>query len=111
MGTHSAPALTERRFHGSTDRTSRRHPELIAAGETGELVPPSDVQALADAILRLARDASLRACMSAASRRRAVECFGIAQMVGRYTQLYDRELARRRARGVHAGAGLGATIE
>jgi len=87
------------------------NPELIAAEETGELVPPSDVQALADAILRLARDASLRACMSAASRRRAVECFGIAQMVGRYTQLYDRELARRRARGVHAGAGLGATIE
>lgn len=37
--------------------------ELIAHGETGLLVPPSDVPALVDAVRQLASDASLRARM------------------------------------------------
>jgi sugar transferase (PEP-CTERM/EpsH1 system associated) len=85
------------------------NPELIAAGETGELVPPSDADTLCAAILRFARDPGLRTRMSAASRRHAVESFGLAHMVGRYIQVYDNEIARRLPSRVHAGAGARAT--
>lgn len=87
------------------------NPELVASQETGELVAPNDARALADVILRFARDRALRLRMSAAARRRAVECFSLEQMVSRYALVYDRELARRRSRVVHAAAGARATIE
>ncbi|HEY1327949.1 MAG TPA: TIGR03088 family PEP-CTERM/XrtA system glycosyltransferase [Casimicrobiaceae bacterium] len=87
------------------------NPELVAAGETGELVAPNDPGALAGAIVRLARDRDLRMRMSAASRRRAVDCFSLAQMVSRYTQVYDRELARGGSRAAHAQSRVRATTE
>lgn len=43
-------------------------PELVADGDTGLLVPPSDSGALADALERLALDPELRARMGAAGR-------------------------------------------
>jgi len=51
-------------------------PEVIGTdGETGLLVPPSDPDALAGAILRALRDAPLRARIGAAGRARALEKF------------------------------------
>lgn len=44
--------------------------EIVANGETGVLVPPHDVAALAGALNRLFGDASLRRQMGAAGRRR-----------------------------------------
>jgi glycosyltransferase involved in cell wall biosynthesis len=43
-------------------------PDVVLAGETGLLVPPADVAALADAIARLAGDAALRRTMGGAGR-------------------------------------------
>ncbi len=43
-------------------------PDVVISGETGLLVPPRDVAALAGAIARLAGDASLRRTMGAAGR-------------------------------------------
>jgi glycosyltransferase involved in cell wall biosynthesis len=43
-------------------------PELVRDGETGLLVPPDDPRALADAVLRLARDEALRLRLGAAGR-------------------------------------------
>jgi glycosyltransferase involved in cell wall biosynthesis len=45
----------------------------VADGETGYLVPPRDPEALADRLLRLLSDMSLRSRMSRAARRRVEE--------------------------------------
>lgn len=52
-------------------------PELIEHGETGWLVAPRDVAALADAIEKLARDSGLRAGLGGAGLRRIHERFAL----------------------------------
>jgi glycosyltransferase involved in cell wall biosynthesis len=54
--------------------------EIVLDGETGLLVDPKDVDALAAAIVRLAGDADERASFGAAGRRRAEAAFSL----GRY---------------------------
>ena len=54
--------------------------EIVVDGETGLLVDPTDPDALAGAILRLAGDAELRRSLGAAGRRRAELNFSL----GRY---------------------------
>jgi len=51
------------------------NPEIIADGKTGFLVEPFDVEAFADKIETLARDASLRKKMGEAGRERVEELF------------------------------------
>jgi len=50
--------------------------EVVVSGKTGFLVPPHDVDALAQAIATLARDPELRRRMGAAGRARIVAEFG-----------------------------------
>jgi glycosyltransferase involved in cell wall biosynthesis len=50
--------------------------QVIAAGETGELVPYGDVAALEGALLRLLSDRELADRMGAAGRLRARDRFG-----------------------------------
>jgi len=50
--------------------------DMITEGVHGYLVPPSDAQALADAVARVAQDHKLRSQMSAAARAKAVEQYG-----------------------------------
>ncbi len=54
--------------------------EVMVDGETGLLVPPGDAGALAEALLRLVRDAGLRRSLGAAGRRRYEACFTAADM-------------------------------
>jgi len=57
---------------------STRHsgiPEAVGDEETGLLVPPGDVDALADALERLLADPTLRAVFGRAGRRRVLEVF------------------------------------
>jgi glycosyltransferase involved in cell wall biosynthesis len=65
--------------------------ETVKDGETGFLVPKNDARALANRILKLVEDDSLRERMGRAGRRRALECFSwdrIAErMYERYTDL------------------------
>jgi glycosyltransferase involved in cell wall biosynthesis len=70
-------------------------PELIVDGETGMLIPPRNVSALADALARYADDPELRSSHGAAGRSRVVDSFDINDSAQAYlalfTALADRE--------------------
>jgi glycosyltransferase involved in cell wall biosynthesis len=65
--------------------------DVVAPGETGLLVPPHDVAALAEAIATLAADAGLRRRMAEAGRRRVVAEFAEAR-IARQTAALLRSL-------------------
>jgi glycosyltransferase involved in cell wall biosynthesis len=66
----------------SVDRWGPR--ELVRDEETGFLVPPGDVDALADRLVRLAGDPALRARMGAAGRRAILEHGDPAMLAHRF---------------------------
>ncbi len=62
--------------------------DAVVHNETGLLVPPGDPSALAAAILRLAKDATLRRRFGAAARARIEQYFTLEACVSRYEKLY-----------------------
>ena len=70
-------------------------PELVVEGETGLLVPPGDIDALAHALERLLADGRLRRRLGKAGRHRLEERFGLDEFRRRHLELYRRELERR----------------
>jgi glycosyltransferase involved in cell wall biosynthesis len=64
------------------------NPEVVAAGETGLLVPARDPAALAGALLRLYDDAAAGRRLGLAGRRRVEAHFDVRRMVARYEDLY-----------------------
>jgi glycosyltransferase involved in cell wall biosynthesis len=50
-------------------------PEMVVEGETGMMVPPRDVEAMAAAVVTILRDRGLAQRMGEAGRRRAAELF------------------------------------
>ncbi len=68
-------------------------PEVVLDGETGILVPPEDVDALAEGIRRLAGDAALRERMGAAGRERA-RLFSWDVVTERYLEVYGKVCGR-----------------
>lgn len=82
--------------------------EAVVHERTGLLVPPDDVDALADALSRLVREPATRARLGAAGPARVAEGFLPEQMVDAYETLY-REIAgeaaaRARATSARGGA-------
>jgi sugar transferase (PEP-CTERM/EpsH1 system associated) len=71
--------------------------ELVAAGETGALVPPGDPGALAEAIAQYVSDPARRRLCGARARERAVAQFSIGTMLASYRALYDRTLTTAEA--------------
>jgi sugar transferase (PEP-CTERM/EpsH1 system associated) len=69
--------------------------ELVLHGETGELVPPGDVQAMAEGLLRMANDPARATAMGRAGRARVERHFSLPAMVAGYRSLYQRLLAQR----------------
>lgn len=67
-------------------------PELVENGVTGILVPPRDPEALAQVIIRLAKDPDLRQRMGEAAQKRALDRFDISQTAKEYEALYLRLL-------------------
>jgi phosphatidyl-myo-inositol alpha-mannosyltransferase len=67
---------------------------VVRRGEQALLVPPRDVSALVEAIARLLDDAELRARMSVAGRRRAVQ-FGWENITAKVEDYYQLVLRRQ----------------
>ena len=70
-------------------------PEVVAAGETGLLVPPDDPAALADAVLELLGDPARAEAMDAAGLARARSEFSVAKMAERTAAVYAAASAAR----------------
>jgi L-malate glycosyltransferase len=73
-------------------------PDVLVDGQTGFLVPPRDHQAMAQRIVQLLRDESLRRRMGVAALARAREKFTVERMVEGTAAVYDRLIAARQAR-------------
>lgn len=71
--------------------------EIVAADQTGTLIPPADSEALTGAIERLYRDRKLRERYSQAGVLRARSCFDAPRMVQQHYDCYARWLVGRRA--------------
>lgn len=64
------------------------HPEVIADGENGFLVPVDEVARMADAAARILDDPALGAGMGARGREIVAARFGVARQVDEYLALY-----------------------
>jgi glycosyltransferase involved in cell wall biosynthesis len=60
---------------------------ILEDGRTGVLVPPGDPQAMANALLRLANDAALRAKLAHAARESVARRYGAETMIENYHNL------------------------
>ncbi len=65
------------------------NPEVVAEDETGLIVAPESVEALAEGMWRLGSDPDMMARMGAAARERVAEYFSVAAMCDRYEALYQ----------------------
>jgi glycosyltransferase involved in cell wall biosynthesis len=68
-------------------------PQVGVHGETSLVVPPSDVPALAEAMRRLATDATLRERLGAAAQARARELYSVDRFRQNILAVYERALA------------------
>jgi glycosyltransferase involved in cell wall biosynthesis len=75
----------------------------VVLPETGVLLKPRDLEAMAEGILRLAGDPALRAAMGAEGRRRFADQFRHETMTSQLRSLYERLLAGAPAGRVIAG--------
>jgi sugar transferase (PEP-CTERM/EpsH1 system associated) len=71
------------------------NPELVEEGITGLLVPPRSPEALADAILTVLHDPTLRLSMGRAARARVRNYFNIEDMVRVHEELYTSLLEQK----------------
>ena len=69
-------------------------PELVVSGETGLLVPPGDIDALAAALRTVLSDAQLRRAMGDAGRARAQQLFDLPGFRAAHVRLYREALSR-----------------
>lgn len=67
--------------------------ELVVHGETGEIVPPSDAEALDASLVRMATNPARATALGSAGRAAAEQRFSLPAMVAAYQGLYDRLLA------------------
>jgi len=68
--------------------------ELVQHGQTGLVIPPDDVQALAQALCSMASQPQEARRLGAAGRAAVEQRFSLQAMVAAYQQLYDQSLGR-----------------
>jgi glycosyltransferase involved in cell wall biosynthesis len=80
------------------------NPELLEDGLTGSLVPPSDPESLAKAMLGYFLDSAAARRHGRAARQTVLRRFSLDRMVADYAQLYRDVLGLGRERGSPVGA-------
>ena len=85
--------------------------ELIDDGQTGLLVGGGDDEALARALVALARDSARARALGAAARSRAERLYSLDAMVAQYGALYAHLIERRRPGADPASRVVRATTE
>jgi colanic acid/amylovoran biosynthesis glycosyltransferase len=83
-------------------------PENVQDGETGLIVPRRDARAIAEALVMMARNPTLRERMSAAGKHRVRRLFRLADQVDAFISFYQ-DVARCAARTVETAARAHAT--
>ena len=68
--------------------------DLVIDGQTGQIVPPADPQAMAQQIVALATDVRRARDMGVAGRARAETHFSMQAMVSTYLTVYDQQVGR-----------------
>jgi glycosyltransferase involved in cell wall biosynthesis len=76
--------------------TTRTGESADVVGDDGLVVPPADAEALAQAMIRLARDPATAKDLGARGRRRVEQLFDIKAVVAEYEALYRRLIAEQR---------------
>jgi glycosyltransferase involved in cell wall biosynthesis len=71
-------------------------PDKVLDGETGRLVEPGDVDALANAVAELARDGERARALGRRGRERALALFSWPALAARTLELYEELLRERR---------------
>jgi glycosyltransferase involved in cell wall biosynthesis len=66
------------------------NPELVTVGQTGVIVPPANPAALAETLVRMAKEPALAARMGEAGRAEVLRRFSLQAMVSAYQSLYDQ---------------------
>ena len=75
-------------------------PDIVRPGETGWLVPPGDSEAIAGAVLEIARDPDSALGIARKGRRFVEERFSLERVVAELTDVYRSAIrARRETRG------------
>jgi glycosyltransferase involved in cell wall biosynthesis len=69
--------------------------EAVLDSETGFVVPPHNPEAIASAILQIARDPQLRARFGVAGRRRVEANFSLERSVKEQLEMYRQLLEKR----------------
>jgi len=64
-------------------------PDVVQTGVSGFLVPEGDVQAMADAMLRLANDGALAQTMGSAGRARALTSYTVQHHIDQVSSLLN----------------------
>ena len=66
--------------------------ELVVDGKTGFIIPPSDIQALAERLLYIREHPEEGRCMGEAGKQRLLENFSVEKMVDKTLQIYAEVL-------------------
>jgi glycosyltransferase involved in cell wall biosynthesis len=69
-------------------------PDVIDDGVSGYLVPPGQVQPLADALKKILADPAKRQQMGAAARQRVLDRYAIDTVAATYVDLYEQIIAK-----------------
>ena len=71
-------------------------PEIVDAAETGLLVPPGDIEALAKAMIKLAEDSTLRLRLARKATMEGRERFSLNSRMQETVQVYRKVLTSKR---------------